>query len=166
MKLAVLAFVLGLSGVAAADDLGPVDPYEGPPPAVAPVAPDAPPVMLKGPRAQGQQRPLKQFLLAKFDRNHDGRLEPRERMHAAKALRRLANRLANNQGRQGPARMQGQPGMQGPQGRQLRRQKFIRKYDLNGDGNIGPGEMPPALGAEMRPLDRNGDGWLTGNELP
>ena len=166
MKLAVLALVLGLSGVAAADDLGPVDPYEGPPPAVAPVVPDAPPVMMKGPRAQGQQRPLKQFLLAKFDRNHDGRLEPRERMHAAKALRRLANRLANNQGR-----MQGQPGrMQQPggmqPGRMQRRQKFIRKYDLNGDGNIGPGEMPPALGAEMRPLDRNGDGWLTGNELP
>jgi hypothetical protein len=152
MKLAVLALVLGLSGVAAADELGPVDPYEGPPPAAAPVAPAAaPPVMLRGqrPRQRGQ---LKQLLLAKFDRNHDGRLEPRERLRAAKVLHRLANRLANNQRRQ--------------QGRAQRRQKFIRKYDLNGDGNIGPGEMPPALGAEMRPLDRNGDGWLTGNELP
>ena len=138
MKLAVLAFVLALSGVAAADELAPVDPYAAPPP-----------VALKAPRQRGQ---LKQLLLAKFDRNHDGRLEPRERMRAAKVLHRLANRLANNQGRQ--------------QGRGQRRQKFIRKYDLDGDGNVGPGEMPPALGAEMRPLDRNGDGWLTGNELP
>lgn len=142
MKLAILAFVLSVSGVAAADELGPVDPYAVPPPPPAP--------MLKQPR---QQRPLKAFLLAKFDRNHDGRLEPRERMHAAKALRRLANRLAGQQ-------------QQGQQGRQQRRQKFIRKYDLNGDGNVGPGEMPPALGQEMRPLDTNGDGWLTGNELP
>lgn len=145
MKLAVLALVLGLSGVAAADELGPVDPYAEPPPPVAPYAAPPPAPMLKGPR---QQRPLKQFLLAKFDRNHDGRLEPRERMHAAKALRRLANRLAK------------------ADGRQQRRQNFIRKYDLNGDGNVGPGEMPPALSNEMRPLDRNGDGWLTGNELP
>jgi hypothetical protein len=47
-----------------------------------------------------------------------------------------------------------------------RKQAFFRRYDLNRDGNIGPGEMPPALANELRPLDRDGDGWLQGNELP
>jgi hypothetical protein len=50
------------------------------------------------PRYQGE-RParlhgeLRQVLLQKFDRNHDGRLEPDERHRAARALRKLARRL-------------------------------------------------------------------------
>ena len=119
MKLAIVAaVVVGLTGVASAD------------------APQRP------------QRPLKQLLLQKFDRNHDGKLGPRERKHAAKALHKLANRLAK------------------ADDRVQRRQKFIRRFDVNGDGNVGPGEMPPALADEMRPLDRDGDGWLQGDELP
>jgi hypothetical protein len=136
MKLAVLAVLtlgLGLAGVASADDRLPEDPYGPPAPAM---------------RQQRQQRPLKRLLLAKFDRNHDGRLEPRERKRAAKALHKLANRLAQ------------------ADGRQQRRQKFIRRFDLNHDGNVGPGEMPPALADQLRPLDQDGDGWLEGNELP
>ena len=121
MKLAVLAVIVGLTGVASAD------------------APQRP------------QRPLKQLLLQKFDRNHDGKLGPRERKHAAKALHKLANRLANAPDVN--ARMQ-------------KRQKYIRRFDINGDGNVGPGEMPPALADELRPLDRDGDGWLQDDELP
>jgi len=137
MKLASLVLVALLGGVAHADEPVPLDPYAGPPP-VMPV------------NNAGQRRPvIRQFLLKHFDRNHDGRLEPRERKMAAKVLHRLANRIA-----------------QGGDARQMRRQKFIRRFDLNGDGNIGPGEMPPALADELRPLDRDGDGWLQGNELP
>ena len=98
--------------------------------------------------APQQQRPLRQFLLQKFDRNHDGKLQPRERKRAAKVMHKLAKRLAKGDGR-----------MQ-------RRQKFIRRFDVNNDGNIGPGELPPALADELRPLDRDGNGWLQGNELP
>jgi Ca2+-binding EF-hand superfamily protein len=120
MKLA-LAVVLLLSGVAHADN--------GPPP----------------PAPRGQ---LRQLLLQHFDRNHDGRLGPRERRQAARALHRLANKLA-----------------QGDQ-RQARQRKFIRRFDLDHDGNVGPNEMPPGLADELRPLDRDGDGWLQGDELP
>jgi Ca2+-binding EF-hand superfamily protein len=101
---------------------------------------------------QRAQRPLRRMLLAHFDRNHDGRLEPRERMRAAKALHKLANRLAKRDGRAND--------------RAARKQKLIRRFDLDHDGNIGPGEMPPGLANELRPLDRDGDGWLQGNELP
>jgi hypothetical protein len=142
MKLAaVLVVLLGLTGAAAADELVPVDPYAAPPPAM---------------KQQRPQRPLKHFLLAHFDRDRDGRLEPRERMRAAKALHKLANRLARQDGRKDGRR----------DGRAARKRQFIRRFDLNGDGNVGPREMPPGLADELRPLDRDGDGWLRGNELP
>jgi Ca2+-binding EF-hand superfamily protein len=119
MKLAGLLVVLSLTGVAHAD--------HGPP----------------RPRAQ-----LRQLLLQHFDRNHDGRLEPRERKQAARALRRLAMRIEH-----------GHP-------RAHRQRRFVQRFDLNHDGNVGPGELPPALADELRPLDRDGDGWLHGDELP
>jgi hypothetical protein len=102
--------------------------------------------------APQQKRPLRQFLLQKFDRNHDGKLQPRERKQAAKVLHKLAKRLAKADAKAGH--------------RGQRRQKFIDRFDMNQDGNIGPGEMPPALADELRPLDRDGDGWLQGDELP
>lgn len=91
---------------------------------------------------------LRAAVMHQFDRNGDGVLQPRERKQAAKALKRLAKRMQHG-GK-----------------RQARKQAFIRRYDLNRDGNIGPGEMPPALANELRPLDRDGNGWLQGNELP
>ena len=124
MKLAgplVVLLVVLVSGVAHADN--------GPPP----------------PRPRGQLRAL---LLQHFDRNHDGRLDPRERRQAAKALRRLAHRMMR-----GDMRAQ-------------RHRKFIQRFDRDGDGNVGPQEMPPGLADELRPLDRDGDGWLQGDELP
>ena len=135
MKLAGLLVVLMLSGVATADN--------GPPP----------------PQQRGQLRAL---LLQHFDRNHDGRLGPRERRHAAMALRRISEKLMRGQ-------MQGARGdMQGARGdrRQRRQRKFIQRFDRNGDGNVGPAEMPSGLADEMRPLDVDGDGWLQGDELP
>jgi hypothetical protein len=124
MKLAVLALLVAFAGVAHADrgERG-------------------------GPR-RAQNAQFRQMVLQRFDRNGDGRLEPRERKQAARALRRMANRLGKDNVRQ------------------QRKQRFIRQYDLNGDGNVGPGEMPPALANQLQPLDRNGDGWLEGNELP
>jgi hypothetical protein len=41
----------------------------------------------------------------------------------------------------------------------------MQRYDRNRDGNVGPREMPPGLADELRPLDRDGDGWLDNNEL-
>ena len=43
--------------------------------------------------------------------------------------------------------------------------KIIRKYDLDHDGNVDAGEMPPAVGAKLRRFDRNGDGWVDPSEM-
>ena len=91
---------------------------------------------------------LRQLLLQRFDRNHDGHLDMRERRQAARALYRLANKMARMDMKQ------------------QRRRQFIQRFDCDGDGNVGPNEMPPGLANEMRPLDRDGNGWLQGNELP
>jgi len=127
MKVAVALIVCVLGAGAASAQ--PADPYNQPPP----------PAQQARPRAM-----LRQMLLARFDRNHDGRLEPRERRAAARALRRLARRLMQRRGPRARARLRG----------------VIQRYDLNGDGNVGPGEMPPAMARRLRPLDRNGDGWV------
>ena|SRR5688572_11239169 len=101
------------------------------------------------PGAKGQ---LRQLLLQNFDRDQDGRLGPQERKQAAKALRRVAHRLMRAEMRAGM--------------KHKRNRRFVRRFDLDHDGNVGPGEMPPALADELRPLDRDGDGWLQGKELP
>src|SRR4051812_7195718 len=120
MKLVmlVLAGLLGATSIAAADD--------GPPP------------------PQQRQAQLRQLIIERFDRDGDGRLDKRERRQAARALRRMANRLG--------------------QRRADRRAKLIQKYDLDGDGNLGPGELPPRVQKRLRRMDRNGDGWLDQND--
>jgi len=88
MKLVTLLLVAALGGTAAADPY-PM-PYGGPPPgAQVQVGVGVQPVP---PRVA-----FRQMLLERFDRNHDGVLEPRERRHAAKALRRMAKRLARGE---------------------------------------------------------------------
>lgn len=121
MKLAALALVttLGLGGVAVAD------------PAAQP---------------RGQFR---QLLLEKFDRNHDGRLEPQERRRAIRALRRIARNMAMQERRQ--------------DGRGVRA-RALRRFDTNRDGVVGPDEMPPGAARKLRPLDRNHDGWVDGRD--
>ncbi|MEO7729797.1 MAG: hypothetical protein ABIY55_02410 [Kofleriaceae bacterium] len=122
MKLAALALLttLGLGGAAYAD----------------PGRPDAA-------RPHGQ---LRQLLLERFDANHDGRLEPQERRHAAHALRRLARKMAMQDRRTGD--------------RAQRARGMARRHDTNGDGVVGPQEMPPGAARRLPPLDQNGDGWL------
>ena len=94
-------------------------------------------------RPRGQ---LQEVLLERFDRNHDGRLEPQERRHAIRVLRKLTRRMAMQERR--------------AERRDLRRRALVRRFDRNGDGVVGPEEMPPGLARRLRPLDRNGDGWL------
>jgi hypothetical protein len=71
MKLAALALVatLGLGGAAHADPGAP--------------RPD-----------RAERARLRQMMLAQFDANHDGQLDPQERHRAVRALRHLARRLA------------------------------------------------------------------------
>jgi len=184
MKLAALALMttLGLGGAAYADP----------------------------PRPRGEAR---QLLLERFDRDHDGRLEPQERRRAIRALRRLARRLAmqdlarrpgghvpgmvrrfdtNGDGTISPDEMPsgaaGKPGRArgrfrrfdangdgvispdeippGAADRQGRARKMLRRFDTNGDGVVGPDEMPPGAARKLRPLDRNGDGWLDDSDQP
>jgi hypothetical protein len=138
MKSVALAFasLLVAAGVARAQ---PADPYSGP-------LPPAPPAVTR------PMTPLRAALMARFDRDHDGRLEPAERHAAARALRKLARRLDRQARRQAM--------------REQRLGAVIQRYDLNGDGNVGPGEMPPAMARRLRHLDRNRDGWVDDNDAP
>ena len=74
-----------------------------------------------------------QMMLQRFDVNRDGRLEPRERRIAKRELRHE---------------------------RKLR--KLIKKYDLNHDGVVDQGEMPPRMARKLRRWDTNHDGWVDG----
>jgi hypothetical protein len=134
----IVSAVLALTGAARADE------YSGPLPS-QPMAQQAPPPPMAQPmRPRGA---LRQALLEQFDANHDGRLEPNERRQAVRALRRIARQLARQDRRAARA-----------EHRAVR--QAIRRYDLNGDGNVDPSEMPPAAAERLRPLDRNGDGWV------
>lgn len=110
-----------------------------------------------------------QLLLERFDRNHDGRLEPQERKRAIRALRRLARRLAIHERR---VEMRGQRGQGGPDVRAPGRapgprgQGMLRRFDANGDGVLTPDEMPPGVARRLRSFDRNGDGAISPDELP
>ena len=138
--------MLALTGVAHADDVqgpddqGPADPF---------AQTFDQPGPRERPRHHQQSPELRRLLVERFDANGDGRLEPRERRHAVRALRKLERKLARQDGDM--------------RGRRL--QKLIRKYDMNGDGNVGPGEMPPAMAKRMRRMDRNGDGWVDQSDL-
>jgi hypothetical protein len=160
MKLVALAFVttLGLGGVVHAD------PPQGPA------------------RPRGE---LHQLLLERFDRNHDGRLDPQERHHAIRALRRLARRLAiqerraehRNEARDGRAEYRSEARDRRTEGqseardrrterRDARNRALVERFDRNGDGVVTPDEMPPGMARKLRRLDRNGDGWLDDRDQP
>jgi hypothetical protein len=95
-----------------------------------------------------QRGQFRQLLLERFDRNHDGRLEPQERRHAARVLRKLARKLES----------QDRHGQRGEW--RHARARALRRFDTNGDGVVGPEEMPRGMARKLRPLDRNRDGWL------
>ena len=147
MKLAALALLttLGLGGVAGADPVRPVD------------------------RPRGE---LRQLLLERFDKNHDGQLDPKERRHAIRALRRIAHRMAVQERREA-RRAEREPVRDANREadrearradrearRQARMRALVQRYDRNGDGVVTPDEMPPGVARRLQPLDRNGDGWL------
>ncbi len=96
-----------------------------------------------------QRGELRQALLDRFDRNHDGRLEPNERRHAIRALHMIERRLVRQE------RLAERREINGA----------VRRYDRNGDGVAGPGEVPLREQRRLRRLDRNGDGWVDGNDL-
>jgi hypothetical protein len=133
VALAIASLVLA-AGAAHAQ---PADPYGGPVPAPA--------------RQMRPMTPLRAALIARFDRNGDGRLEPNERRAAARALRKLARRLDRGARRQAM--------------REQRLGAVIQRYDLNGDGNVDQSEMPPGVARRLQRLDRNRDGWVDDRDL-
>ena len=92
---------------------------------------------------RAKNKALRAALMTRFDANGDGRLGPRERMRAARVLRRIEMKLAGKG--------------------QLRR-KIIRRFDANRDGNVDQREMPPRAARKLRRFDRDRDGWLEPNE--
>jgi len=168
MKLAtlLLGILLATTGTASADEVlnppgGPVYVSDPPPMRAEPredLREDRRDVrgemrsMRRAERAQ-RARQLRRALVETFDANGDGRLGPRERMRAVRVLRRIERRMAA-----------GAPDGRGPDARGRAVRGAIRRYDLNGDGNVGPGEMPPAGARRLRRLDRDGDGWVEPGE--
>jgi hypothetical protein len=153
MKLAtfLLAGLLAFTGTAMADDGETLNPPSGP--VRVETVSDVGPVGSPGARGPGAgmrrgagKRAIPPQLVKRFDRDGNGHLDPQERRQAIRALRRVARQLAREQ--QADARAV----------RQQRR--VIRRFDGNGDGVVGPDEMPQRLQRRMRPMDRNGDGWL------
>ena len=43
--------------------------------------------------------------------------------------------------------------------------RLVQRYDLDHDGRLGPGEVPPRIAARLARFDRNGDGWIEPAEL-
>jgi hypothetical protein len=43
--------------------------------------------------------------------------------------------------------------------------RFIERYDTNGDGNVGPREVPRGAADRLRKFDRNNDGWVEPGEF-
>jgi hypothetical protein len=149
MKLAAFAIVttLGFGGIAFAD------------PAAAPApAPAA--------RPSGE---LRQLLLERFDRNHDGVLDAKERHRAIHALRRLARRLAMQERRREHGEYRDEPRDRDEERRARRLERvhaLVQRYDRNHDGVVSPDEMPPDLARRLQWLDRNHDGWLDERDAP
>lgn len=102
----------------------------------------------RDPQVVAKRQQLRRALISQFDANGDGRLGPRERMRAARVLRRIENRLT-------------QPMRQGKQGQH---RKFMQRYDVNGDGQVGPREVPRGAADRLRRFDRNQDGWVEPGE--
>ena len=125
MKLLIAGLValLAIPSIAAAED------DQGPP------GYDEPLPQAGEPQQRGHRRArLRAAVVARFDANGDGQLQPDERKRAKHAIReRMARR-------------------------------FIQRFDTNRDGNVGPGEMPPNAARKLRRLDANGDGWVQPGE--
>jgi hypothetical protein len=178
MKLAGLAVIAGLAGVVLAPSLaradvlsppgGPVYVDDGPPradrgmPRPGPIAGAR--RGMRDPRAIARRQQIRRALLAGFDANHDGRLGPRERVRAIRALRRIERRLAAplaqamaRQGMRGKARRANRDRMY---------RRFMQRYDVNRDGRVGPREVPRGAADRLRRFDRDGDGWVDRDELP
>jgi hypothetical protein len=146
MKLAILiSTLLAFPAVAGADIIHP--------PSGPVLVEDAAPQPQRPRKAQAQK--LRRALLEQFDVNGDGRLGPRERMRAIRILRKIEHRLAQGQGQQ----------QQGKAGKRQRMRRFIDRHDRNGDGDLGPGELPRGAAGKLRRFDRDGNGWVEEREL-
>lgn len=163
LLLGILLATTGTAGTAAADEV--LHPPGGP----VPVSDASPMAAERGERAErgarGERadrrdrgdrprrgphaRKLRRALVETFDANGDGRLGPRERMRAVRALRRVERRLATGDS---------------PDARGRAVRGAIRRYDRDRDGHVGPGELPPAAARKLRRLDRDRDGWVEPGE--
>lgn len=112
-------------------------------------------------------------MLERFDANRDGHLDDQERgaMMAAKAQRRAQMKQRFDANRDGQLdrreKQQARTAMRGErmQRRAERFQRMIERFDRDGDGNLGPGEVPPMAMRKMQRLDRDGDGWVRPHEM-
>ncbi len=145
-----LAIVLGLLIGVAAPSIANADILEPPSGPVDTARSGGPRTRQRDPQQMAKRQRLRQALLDQFDANGDGKLGPRERVRAARVLRRIEQRLTT-------------PERQGARAGQYRR--FMRRHDVNGDGQVGPREVPQGAADRLRRFDRNRDGWVEPGEL-
>jgi len=69
-------------------------------------------------------------------------------MRAIRVLRKMERRLAQ------------------PMMRDRQWNRFMNRYDVNRDGQVGPREVPRGAADRLRRFDRNGDGWVDRSEVP
>lgn len=120
------------------------------------LSPPSGPIDVAGEPMQGRPQ-MRGRLLKKFDRNGDGRLGPRERMRASRAVAKLQRKLAKLQRRLG--------GMHARRGGEPLRRRLLDRFDTNHDGVVAPDEMPAGAARKLRRFDRDRDGWLRPGEL-
>lgn len=95
-------------------------------------------------------------LINALDTDHDGAISPEEMLHAADSLKTLD---VNHDGKISSAEMR--PRMDPKQ----RADHMLEEWDTNKDGKIAKAEAPDRMQTMFDKLDKNGDGFLTMDEL-
>jgi Ca2+-binding EF-hand superfamily protein len=95
---------------------------------------------------------MKQRLIEKYDADGDGRLTGAEKQQAKKAMKAARKKMRKARRLARIAR------------REARFDRIIDRLDADGDGRVGPEEAGDRF-QRLQRFDRNGDGWVTREEL-
>jgi hypothetical protein len=93
------------------------------------------------PHQRQKSHAFKQALLQQFDRDGDGRLNPRERMRAARVLARIQQKLAGR-GQRNPMRAQ-QGGMREQRMQRFEQRRLRREQRMQGEPRDLGGQRDP-----------------------
>jgi Ca2+-binding EF-hand superfamily protein len=113
----------------------------------------------------GEPSAMVKMLLQRFDKDGDQKLDEQELVTAFTAMRAQAG------GESGPGLGMGMPGFGGPgmggpgQGGPQMAARMFDRLDVDGDGKLTGNEIPERMRQGMTRLDANGDGSIERKEL-